>query len=205
MLFPEKNNSVAFGAPVPQVDTRHTLASGGSSEPAALQHPDQYLDLRPPMTTSYGHFWQMPLTVLSVSIRGEFSPRGPEVLIWPLLAAPNLPPSPPTAPDMPLCGWNPNVDRVSVTTHGRSSTQWVSAWREMLRDMSLVQILGCTLGVWVFCLLACFVVVVYSLILLWDLRCGGSREPQSSFCVITTKSAYDLPLIYFSPLFPYLE
>lgn len=122
MLYPEKNNNVTLEALVSRVHTYHPLVSGGSSRPAASQHPDQYLDHSLPMATGHyrhmSHFWHR-----TVSVCGEFSPRGPEILIWPLLAARNLPPhpTPPTAPDMTLCGWNPNVDGFSV--HTRSGPQ----------------------------------------------------------------------------------
>lgn len=81
--------SFTLGALVPGVPTCHPLGSGGSSIPAALQNLDWYLDHCPPMTT--GQFWRVSLIILDVSICGEFSPGGLEVLmIWPLPATPSL-------------------------------------------------------------------------------------------------------------------
>ena len=144
MLYPEKNNNVTLEALVPQVHTYHPLASGGSSKPAALHHPDQYLDHSLPMTT--GHFWQMShfwhhTRCLHMWWILSQRPRSSSNLASASCPQPPTPPHP-TAPDMPLCGWNPNVSGFSVHTHKRSSTEWVSARRVRLKDTSLVQILG---------------------------------------------------------------
>ena len=181
MLYPEKNNNVTLGALVPRIHTYHPLVSGGSSKPAALQHPDQYLDHSLPMTT--GHFWQMShFWHRTVSICGEFPPRGPEVLIWPLLAAPNLPPHP------THCTWHASMWLESkcgwiLCPHTQAVLNRMGQCMEGdAQRQSLVQILGLVLlrsGLCV-CLLA-----LLCLFTLWfcfgtsDVGARGNHNPHS--------------------------